>query len=87
MSLQEENASNIVGLTDMKQRFKAKLQEIDHLEKKLAANNVRNLNKKIKRRDKKVEDATNALLGMNAQVSLLEDGGSPNSVALPTSCA
>ncbi len=72
MALQEENSSNLAGLTDFQARFEAKLEEIDNLEKKLAAKNVRNLNKTIQRKDKKIEDGKNTLLKTNAQISVLE---------------
>ena len=47
MALQEESASYLAGLADFQARFEAKLKEIDNLEKKLAANDIGNLNKKI----------------------------------------
>ncbi len=68
ITLQEENTSNRTQLADFQARFEAKLEEVDRLEKKLAANNARNLKKKIQRRDEKIED----LLGKNSKISILE---------------
>ncbi len=71
MALQEESASNVAGLADFQARFKAKLEEIYNLEQKLTANNVRNLKKKILRRDIKIEDGKHTLLKTKEQISVL----------------